>query len=194
MPPALLPLASPPQLLLIATYTFLRSCLPFWTGDHGQILDILRREEKDWWPRIGSEGLSELTSRNHDARDTRMYMIWEEIRSTLNQDHCCFSVSARHLRDRLRNVLSNLDQMSANGPSTRQAQWPSPPKTPLGSRGTVLLVCFSLLWYRAGQWKRTIPHSKTCFVKYLQKSSQLDRRPERPNNKYTRIKGKYSTI
>ncbi|GIK07675.1 hypothetical protein Aspvir_003341 [Aspergillus viridinutans] len=133
-----------PQLLLVTTYTFLRSCLPFQTGDHGQILDILRREEKDWWPRIGSEGLSELISRNHEARDTRMDRIWEEIRSTLIQGHCCFSVSSQDLRDQLRYILSNLDQISANGSSTRQEQWLSPPKTPFGRRGTVVLVCFSL--------------------------------------------------
>lgn len=133
-----------PQLLLVITYMFLRTCLPFRTGDHGQIIDILRREERDWWPRIGSEGLSELISRNHEARDTRMDRVWEEIRSTLIQDHCCFPVSAQDLREQLRYILSNLDQVLGDRSSTRQTQWLYPPQTPVGSKGTVVLICFSL--------------------------------------------------
>lgn len=133
------------QLLLVTTYTFLRSCLPFRTGDDRQILDVLRRNEKDWRPRIGSEGVSALISRNHEAGDSRSDWNWEEIRRTLIQAHCRLPVSTTDLRDQLRYILNQLEQISADGLNTitENAQR-LPPKKPFGSRGTVVLLCFSL--------------------------------------------------
>lgn len=134
------------QVLLVTMYMFLRSCLLYRIGDDRQTLDILRREEKDWKPRVGSDRLSELTSWNHDARAPHMDQIWEKNHSVLIQDHCHLRVSARDLREQLRYVLIKLRQISAEGLNTitEESQHQSPPKTSFASTKTVVLLCFSL--------------------------------------------------
>lgn len=134
------------QILLLTTYMFLRSCLPFRMGDDRQILDILRREERDWQPRIGSDGFSELMSLNHDIKVPRVNGTWEEVRNALIQDHCQLRVSAQDLRDQLRYILHKLEQISSEGLNTitEKGKRLPPPKKPFGSRGTMVLLCFSL--------------------------------------------------
>ena len=63
------------QVLLVATYMLLWSCLPYQIGDDRQILDILRCEEKDWRPRLGSNRLSESSSCNRNAM---VALTWTE--------------------------------------------------------------------------------------------------------------------
>ncbi|KAJ5267320.1 hypothetical protein N7478_010128 [Penicillium angulare] len=135
------------QLLLILCYALLQSTLPVQLGDHRPIQDILRRRDRDWEPRIGSEGVLELQQQDWHRTKPETRRIWHEIREWLAQkDPVVLTVSAEHVRNELGFLLHRIEQISAQCLNTLHRPGPRlhSSDTFFGSKVRLILIGFSL--------------------------------------------------
>ena len=123
------------QHLLFLGLLLAKPDLCYAVGDSRHLVDLIRRKEKEWYPRLGTDIHPALTQDNEANKK-----FWEELTVTLSS-YSDVSFSARQLRDHLLYILSEIESISSpHVLSERRGK-----KIPaFGWKETVLLVGVSI--------------------------------------------------
>jgi len=135
------------QLLLLLAYVLLESSLPARNGDIRQIQDICSRKETEWQPQIGGEIYPEMKQTSWDKASPETRRAWRDIRSYLFQQNLVHStVSGKHLREYLCQLLWWIEQVSAQGLSALcgPRNGIDSDVLPLTEKGCIVLLCVSV--------------------------------------------------